>query len=60
MLTRRDFLASAAAPLAASAAQPYNLLFLMTDQHRFDALSCAGNSILRTPNIDRLARRGDV
>ncbi len=30
----------------------------MTDQHRFDALSCAGNPILSTPNIDRLAREG--
>jgi len=38
--------------------QPINLLYLMSDQQRFDALSCAGNTVLDTPNIDRLAREG--
>lgn len=35
-----------------------NLLFIMTDQQRFDALSFAGNDILETPNMDRLAKEG--
>ena len=35
-----------------------NLLFIMTDQQRFDAMSCAGNTVLETPNMDRLAREG--
>ncbi len=35
-----------------------NLLFIMTDQQRFDAMSCAGNTVLKTPNLDRLAREG--
>lgn len=35
-----------------------NLLFIMTDQQRFDALSYAGNTILYTPNMDRIAREG--
>ena len=35
-----------------------NLLFIMTDQQRFDALSYAGNGVLETPNMDRLAREG--
>jgi len=35
-----------------------NLLFLMTDQQRFDALSYAGNETLHTPHMDRLAREG--
>ena len=35
-----------------------NLLFIMTDQQRFDAMSRAGNSILKTPNLDRLADEG--
>jgi len=35
-----------------------NLLFIMTDQQRFDALSIAGNKILKTPNLDQLAREG--
>ena len=30
----------------------------MTDEQRFDALSIAGNSVLETPNLDRLARGG--
>ena len=35
-----------------------NLLFIMTDQHRYDALSIAGNTVLETPNLDRLAKQG--
>lgn len=30
----------------------------MTDQHSANALSCAGNNDVSTPNIDRLAQRG--
>jgi len=35
-----------------------NLLFIMTDQQRSDALSIAGNSVLQTGNLDRLAKEG--
>jgi len=35
---------------------PRNVLFVMTDQQRFDALSCHGG-IARTPNLDRLAEQ---
>jgi hypothetical protein len=35
-----------------------NVLFLMSDQHRWDALGAAGNSIVRTPHLDRLAAEG--
>ena len=35
-----------------------NILVLMTDQQRFDALSCAGNPEIRTPNLDALAASG--
>ena len=35
-----------------------NFLFIMTDQQRADHLSCAGNKLLKTPNIDSLAKRG--
>ncbi len=35
-----------------------NVLFLMIDQLRWDALSCYGNTIVETPNIDRLAQEG--
>jgi len=29
-----------------------NILLLFTDQQRFDALGCAGNPRIRTPNLD--------
>ena len=35
-----------------------NVLFIMCDQLRWDYLSCYGNKVLHTPNIDALARRG--
>ncbi|MBT3268863.1 sulfatase-like hydrolase/transferase [Candidatus Poribacteria bacterium] len=35
-----------------------NILFITTDQQRADHLGCAGNPVLRTPHIDRLATEG--
>ncbi len=35
-----------------------NVLFIMCDQLRWDALSHAGQTLIDTPNIDRLAARG--
>lgn len=35
-----------------------NVLFLVTDQHNWRALGCAGNDEIRTPNLDRLAASG--
>lgn len=35
-----------------------NLLLIMCDQLRADALGCYGNVSVKTPNIDRLAKRG--
>lgn len=35
-----------------------NVLFIMCDQLRADFLSCYGNPVLDTPNIDALAKRG--
>ncbi len=35
-----------------------NVLVLMTDQQRFDAMSCAGNHEIRTPHLDALAASG--
>jgi arylsulfatase A-like enzyme len=40
-----------------SARRP-NILFLLDDQHRFDAVGCNGAPICRTPAIDGLATRG--
>ena len=39
-------------------AEKPNLLFIMTDQQRYDALQIAGNTQIKTPNLDALARAG--
>jgi hypothetical protein len=38
----------------AQTTQKPNLLFIITDQQRYDAMSIAGNTVLKTPNMDRL------
>lgn len=35
-----------------------NILFILADDLRADALGCYGNNIIKTPNIDRLAETG--
>jgi arylsulfatase A-like enzyme len=35
-----------------------NILFLLADDQKADALGCAGNTYIRTPNIDNLAESG--
>lgn len=35
-----------------------NILFLFTDQHRWDYVGYAGANFVKTPNIDRLAAQG--
>ena len=35
-----------------------DIVWIMTDQQTANALSCAGNHHVRTPNLDRLAARG--
>src|SRR5882724_6971511 len=59
--TRRRFLAGAAAgalPAPSQSSQRPNILFLLADDQRWDALGCMGNRIIRTPVIDRLAAEG--
>jgi arylsulfatase A-like enzyme len=36
------------------------ILFVTTDQQRYDALGCNGGNVARTPTIDALAARGTV
>jgi arylsulfatase A-like enzyme len=43
---------------AASPAKPLNVLVLYADDWRFDTLGCAGNPVVKTPNLDRLAGEG--
>src|SRR5689334_16633731 len=39
-------------------ATPRNVVLIVADDHRFDALGCAGHPFLQTPNLDALARGG--
>ncbi len=66
---RRDFLKAVgigAASLAVPgfvaggerAAHRPNIVFILTDDQRYDAMSCAGHPWLKTPNMDRLAEEG--
>jgi uncharacterized sulfatase len=63
MLNRRSFIASAlgaplaAPPLAGARRERRNLLFIASDDLN-TCLSCYGHPLVKTPNIDRIARRG--
>ncbi len=52
LLLQLDATAVAAAP-----ARP-NIVFILVDDLRWDALSCLGHPIAKTPNIDRIAKEG--
>lgn len=45
-------------PSASRAAAPMNTVILYADDWRFDTLGCAGNPVVKTPNLDRLAGEG--
>ena len=46
------------AQTASSPATRPNVLVVLTDDQRWDAMGCAGHPFLKTPNIDRLAAEG--
>ena len=69
--TRRDFIKLAGGFVSAATLTPgllnaveaqenrrFNVLFLMTDQHHHGVMGCAGNPVVKTPNLDRLASEG--
>lgn len=56
-LTRRSLIAGLPALVSAAIRRP-NILYVMADDHAYGEMSCYGNSIIRTPNMDRLARAG--
>lgn len=37
-----------------------NILLLVSDQHAHDVMGCAGDPLVRTPNLDALAARGTM
>jgi choline-sulfatase len=56
--SRREFLASAAAPALAQGAKKPNLILFMPETLRADSLGCYGHPLVKTPNIDRFAAQG--
>ncbi len=45
-------------PVTAAAPRPLNVVLLYADDWRHDTLGAAGNPVVRTPHLDRLAREG--
>ncbi|MEY4569278.1 MAG: hypothetical protein RLZZ398_717 [Verrucomicrobiota bacterium] len=46
------------APSLFAETKPLNILVLYADDWRHDTLGCAGNPVVKTPNLDRLASEG--
>src|SRR5512140_1006029 len=58
-MQRRTFLAGAAgATLRAQQRRPPNFVVILTDDQRFDTVRALWGGETRTPNMDRLVRRG--
>ena len=60
---RREFLETAGFGIAvsglrAAATQKPNILFILTDDQRFDTIRALGNAEIQTPHMDRIVRRG--
>jgi arylsulfatase len=47
-----------AIPAQAAEPRPLNIVLLYADDWRHDTLGCAGNPVVKTPHLDRLARQG--
>jgi len=47
-----------AAVLSLGAAQPPNVVFIFADDQRADTIAALGNPVIKTPNLDRLVKRG--
>lgn len=67
-MNRREFLTAIAAAATMSScvtskvgttpAKRPNIIFILTDDQRWDAMSCMGHPFLKTPNMDRIRREG--
>jgi len=68
--TRREFLRQSGALAlllskttglrAGRAVKRPNIIFLLSDDQRYNAMGCMGNSAIKTPNMDKLAAEGMV
>ena len=46
--------------LGALEMDPPNIIFIMSDDHAYQAVSAYGHGLNKTPHIDRLAREGAI
>jgi arylsulfatase A-like enzyme len=51
-------LSSSATVAAAKPSQPPNILFILSDDQRWDTIRALGNNEIQTPNLDRLVEQG--
>jgi arylsulfatase len=58
MTLKKSLLLLLLAPFAAAADKPMNILVLFADDWRHDTLGCAGNPVVKTPQLDKLATQG--
>jgi arylsulfatase A-like enzyme len=58
-MTRREFTSSAFAAAAASKQKP-NIVFFLSDDHGYFDSPVYGSKVVRTPNLDRIAKAGMV
>lgn len=57
-MTRRSLLAGTVAPLLHADVKRPNVVYIITDDQRWDLLSLRGHPFLETPNMDRIGREG--
>lgn len=46
------------APKKIAGAKPRNVVFILSDDHRYDAMSFMGHVFAKTPHMDAMARKG--
>ena len=60
-MTRRAFLGACGISIAFSQSRTRpNIVFILSEDHHFQAAGFAGNPKIQTPNLDELAKRGTV
>lgn len=57
-LTRRSLLSAIPAAALRAQSRPPNFLVIVADDHGWDDLGCYAHPVVKTPNLDRLARDG--
>ena len=45
-------------PVKIDGAKPRNVVFILSDDHRYDAMSFMGHQFAETPNLDQMAKQG--